>query len=276
MHRKLMLIWLSLVFWPIPPFPSDAAQRPAQEDAVFELRLGLGSSSCVDRWQALEKYLRSSGDRLRPVRQALRTASQPMRERLLLLVKFLEEDAKAGPRIQAWEREFTQIAAIPEEGKRSAGIEGLRQRLLGVISNPREPFSARLDAASFMAILVTEFAPPLTASWAREFPRLLESEDPPVRLVGAMLYARGMLFNAQAPQMGAVMPVLIKGLKGGSFEERLRAQRALFHLSSVSAEQACVDPTDPRPQRAEGIRQWEVWWAANKAKQARKKVPQHF
>ena len=276
MHRKLMLILLSLVVWPIPPFLSDAVQRPAQEAAVFQLRLGLGSSICANRWQALEKYLRSSGDRLRPLRQSLRTANPSMRARLALVVTFLEEDANARSRVQAWEREFTQIAVMQDGAKQSSELENMHRRLVNIIRDPKESFGPRLDAASFLAVLVTEFAPAPTAAWAGEFPGLLRSTDGRVRLVGAMLYARGMLFKAQAPQMGTVIPVLINGLKWDSFEERLRSQRGLFYLTSVSAEQVCADPTDPRPQRTEGIRQWEAWWAANKGKRAKDKVPQHY
>jgi hypothetical protein len=85
-----------------------------------------------------------------------------------------------------------------------------------------------------------------------------------------------MLSKSQAPEKGAVIPALIAGLRGESFEERLRSQRALFFLSSVSAEQSCVDPTDPRAQRAEGVGQWQAWWTANKGTLAREKVPQHY
>jgi hypothetical protein len=199
-----------------------------------------------------------------------------MRARLAVVVTFLEEDADAKSRAQAWEREFTQIAGIQDGAKQFSGLEGMRRRLLGIVRNGKEAFGARLDAATFMAILVTEYAPPLMATWGQEFPALLKSQDPRVRTVGALLYARGMLYNSQAPEKGAVIPVLINGLKGDSFEERLRSQRGLYFLTSVNAEQVCVDPTDPRPQRTEGIRQWEAWWATNKGKLAREKVGQHY
>jgi hypothetical protein len=276
MRRTLTLIGLSVLAWAFLPSPAGEAQRPAQEDPVFQFSLGLGSSRCADRWQALERYLRSSGDRLKPLRQSLSTASQPMRARLVPVVRFLEEDARAKSRVQSWEREFTRIAGIQDGARQSSELEGMHQRLLGIISNPKEAFGARLDAATFMAVLVTEFAPPLMATWGQDFPGFLKSQDPRVRTVGALLYARGMLFNSQAPDKGAVIPVLITGLRGESIEERLRSQRALFFLSSESAEQACVDPTDPRAQRAEGVGQWQAWWAANKGKLAREKVAQHY
>lgn len=276
MRRTLTLIGLSVLAWAFLPSPAEVAVRPAQEDPVYQLTLGLDSSSCRDRWQALERYLRSSGDRLTPLRQRLSTVSQPMRARLVPVVRFLEEDARARSRVQSWERDFAQIAGIQDGARQSSELEGMHQRLLGMINNPKEAFGPRLDAASFMAVLVTEFAPAPTAAWAEEFPTLLRSADARVRLVGAMLYARGMLFKAQAPQKGVVIPVLITGLRGESFEERLRSQRALFFLSSVSAEQSCVDPTDPHGQRAEGVAQWQAWWAANKSTLAREKVPQHY
>ncbi|MGE5850825.1 MAG: hypothetical protein ACM362_11915 [Candidatus Methylomirabilota bacterium] len=199
-----------------------------------------------------------------------------MLARLMPVVRFLEEDTRARSRVQGWDREFTQIAELQDGARQSAELEGMHRRLLGIVGNRKETFGARLDAATFMAIIVTEYAPPLMAGWGREFPGLLKSEDPRVRTVGALLYARGMLYNSQAPEKGAVIPALITGLRGESFEERLRSQRGLFFLTSLSAEQACADPTDPRPQRAEGIRQWEVWWAANKGKLAREKVAQHY
>ena len=268
----LSLSGLLLIFLPW----AAAALRPAQEDPVFQLTLGLGSSSCRDRWQALERFLRSPGDRLKPLRQSLSTVSQPMRARLVPVVRLLEEDARAKPKVQSWEREFTQIAEIQDGARQASELEDMHQRLLGIIHNPKEAFGARLDAATFMAVLVTEFAPPLMATWGQDFPRLLRGDDPRVRTVGALLYARGMLFSSQAPEKGAVIPALIAGLMGESFEERLRSQRALFFLSSVSAEQACVDPTDPRAQRAEGVRQCQAWWAANKGMLAREKVTQHY
>jgi hypothetical protein len=199
-----------------------------------------------------------------------------MRARLAPVVAFLEEDAKARSRVQAWEKEVTQIAGLQDGARQSSELDGLHRRLLNIIHDPKESFGPRLDAASFLAVLVTEYAPGPTAAWAQEFPGLLRSPDGRVRLVGAMLYARGMLFKAQAPPMGSVIPVLISGLKGDSFEERLRSQRGLFYLTSVSADQACVDPTDPRPQRTEGIRQWESWWSANKGRLAREKVAQQY
>ena len=277
MRRTLILLVLGLfgLLLLFPPWAA-AALRPAQEDPVFQLTLGLGSSSCRDRWQALERYLRSTDDRLKPLRQSLSTASQPMRARLVPVVRLLEEDARAKPKVQTWENEFTQIAGIQDGARQSSELEDMHQRLLGIINNPKEAFGARLDAATFMAVLVTEFAPPLMATWGLDFPGFLKSQDPRVRTVGAMLYARGMLFTSQAPEKGAVIPALITGLRGESFEERLRSQRALFFLTSVRAEQSCVDPTDPRPQRAEGVGQWQAWWAASKGKLAREKVPQHY
>jgi len=254
MGRWPTLLVLGIWGWLFFPAPMHAARRPAQEALVSQLTLRLGSSGCADRWQALERY----------------------RARLVLVVSFLEEDARARARVQSWEGEFAQIAAIQDGARRSAELETMHQRLLAIIHNRKESFGARLDAASFMAVLVTEFAPAATAAWAEEFPGLLRSTDGRVRLVGAMLYARGMPFKAQVPQKGTVIPVLINGLKGGSFEERLRSQRGLFYLTSVRAAQACVDPTDPRLQRTAGIRQWEAWWTANKATLAREKVAQHY
>ncbi len=276
MRRTVAVLAVGLLCWPLLSSRGETAQPPPQDDPVFPLTLGLGSPSCAERWQALERYLRSSGDRLRPLRQSLRAVNPSMRVRLALVITFLEEDASARSRVQAWEREFTQIGELQDGARQSSELEGMHQRLLNIIHDPKESFAPRLDAATFLAILVTEFAPAATAAWAEEFPGLLRSTDGRVRLVGAMLYARGMLFKAQAPQKGAVIPVLINGLKGDSFEERLRSQRGLFYLTSVSAEQACVDPTDPRPQRTEAIRQWEAWWAANKGKLAREKVAQHY
>ena len=276
MRRTVVVLTLGLLCWPLLSSRGETVQRPPQEGPVFPLTLGLGSSSCADRWQALERYLRSSGDRLRPLRQSLRTVNPSMRARLALVVTFLEEDANARSRVQAWEREFTQIVELQDGTRQSSELEGMHRRLLNIIHDPKESFGPRLDAASFLAVLVTEFAPVPTAAWAEEFPGLLRSTDGRVRLVGAMLYARGMLFKSQAPQKGTVIPVLINGLRGDSFEERLRSQRGLHFVTSVSAEQACVDPTDPRPQRTEGIRQWEAWWAANKGKLAREKVAQHY
>ena len=160
MRRTLTLIGLSVLAWAFLPSPAGEAQRPAQEDPVFQFTLGLGSSRCVDRWQALERYLRSSGDRLKPLRQSLSTVSQPMRARLVPVVRFLEEDTRARSRVQSWEREFTRIAGIQDGTRQSSELEGMHQRLLGIISKPKEAFGARLDAATFMAVLVTEFAPP--------------------------------------------------------------------------------------------------------------------
>jgi hypothetical protein len=276
MGRRLTLLVWCLLGWAFLPSPAEAAVGPAQEDPVVLLTQGLESSTCADRWQALERYLRSSGDRLAPLRQRLSTVSQPMRARLVPVVRFLEEDARARVRVQGWEGEFATMAGIPDGARQSSELEDMHQRLLGVIHNPKESFGARLDAATFMAVQVTEFAPQLMATWGQDFPGLLRSKDPRVRIVGALLYSRGMLFNSQAPQKGVVIPVLITGLRGESFEERLRSQRALFFLSSVSAEQSCVDPTDPRAQRAEGIGQWQAWWAANKDALAREKVAQHY
>jgi hypothetical protein len=199
-----------------------------------------------------------------------------MRVRLGLVVKFLEEDTRARARAQRWESEFAQIAELQDGARQSSELEAMHQRLRDICNNPKESFGARLDAATFMAIVVTEYAPPLMATWGQDFPGMLKSEDRRVRTVGALLYARGMLYNSQAPEKGAVIPVLINGLKGDSFEERLRSQRGLYFLTSVNAEQVCVDPTDPRPQRTEGIRQWEAWWATNKGKLAREKVGQHY
>jgi hypothetical protein len=272
----LTLVGLSLLGGGLLPSPAAAAQRPAQADPVVQLALGLGSTICADRWQALERYLRSSGDRLTPLRRRLSTLGPPMRARLGLVASYLEEDTRARARVQGWEGEFAQIAGIQDGARQSSELQGMHQRLVGIIYNPKESFGARLDAASFMAVLVTEFAPPLMASWGQDFPGLLRSKDPRVRTVGALLYARGMLSNSQAPQKGAVIPALIAGLSGESFEERLRSQRGLLFLSSLGAERSCVDPTDPRPQRAEGIRQWQAWWEANKGKLAREKVPQHY
>jgi len=277
MRRTLILFALSLFGLLLFFIPwAAAALRPAQEDPVFQVTLGLGSSSCRDRWEALEKYLRSPGDRLMPLRQSLSTVSQPMRVRLVPVVRFLEEGARAQSRVQTWENEFTQVAGIQDGARQSSELEGMHRRLLGIITNPKEAFGARLDAATFMAVLVTEFAPPLMATWGQDFPGLLTSEDPRLRTVGALLYARGMLFKFQAPRKGTVIPVLINGLRGESFEERLRSQRGLFFLTSVGAEQSCADPTDPRAQRAAGIGQWQAWWAANKTRLAREKVPQRY
>lgn len=276
MRGRLTLLVLVGLGWILFRPATDEGPRAAQEDPAFQVTLGLGSTSCAHRWQALEKYLRSGGDRLRPLRQSLRTVNPSMRARLTMVVTFLEEDAKARARVQSWEGEFAQIAEIQDGARQFSELEGMHRRLLKIIHDPKESFGQRLDAASFLAVLVTEFAPAPTAAWAEEFPGLLKSTDGRVRLVGAMLYARGMLFKAQAPQKGTVIPVLINGLKGVSFEERLRSQRGLFFLTSVGAEQVCVDPTDPRPQRTEGIRQWEAWWAANKGKLAREKVAQHY
>ena len=277
MRRTLILFALSLLGLLLLFLPwAAAALRPAKEEPVFQLTLGLGSSSCRDRWQALEKYLRSPGDRLMPLRQSLSTVSQPVRARLVPVVGFLEEGARAQSKVQTWENEFAQVAGIQDGARQSSELEGMHRRLLGIINNPKEAFGARLDAATFMAVLVTEFAPPLMATWGQDFPGLLRSKDPRVRTVGALLYARGMLSKSQAPEKRTVIPALIAGLRGESFEERLRSQRGLFFLSSVSAEQACVDPTDPRGQRAEGVGQWQAWWAANKGTLAREKVPQHY
>lgn len=276
MRHTVGVVALGLLCWPLLSSRAETAQGPPRADPVFPLTLGLESSSCASRWQALERYLRSSGDRLRPLRQSLRTVNPSMRARLALVATFLEEDAKIRARVQAWEGEFTQIVELRDGARQSSELEGMHRRLLNIIHDPKESFGPRLDAAAFLAVLVTELAPGSTAAWAEEFPGLLRSTDGRVRLVGAVLYARGMLFNAQAPRKGTVIPVLIDGLKGDSFEERLRSQRGLFFLTSVRAEQACVDPTDPRPQRREGIRRWEAWWAANKGKVAREKVAQHY
>jgi hypothetical protein len=113
-------------------------------------------------------------------------------------------------------------------------------------------------------------------TWAEEFPGLLRSTDPRVRLVGAHAVCARHALQGSGPPEGFRDPCADRRFTRGSLEERLRAQRGLFHLPSVSAEWACVDPTDPRPQRTEGIRQWEAWWEADKGRLAREEVAQHY
>jgi hypothetical protein len=88
--------------------------------------------------------------------------------------------------------------------------------------------------------------------------------------------AGGRLVKGQEPEKGVVIPVLIEGLRGHSFTERHRSQRALFLVTKVAPEQLCVDPTDPPAKRADGVRGWEEWWAENKGKLSREKIPAHY
>lgn len=278
MYRSVLALVVCFSCWLLLPQSPEAASLQANDEAIVDLLQGLASGNCAERWRALQSYWAARRYRFQALQQKARTVGEPIKTRLVLFIDFLESDAKAKSRVGAWEKELGKITRIRDNARRSAEQERMSRRLLGVINDPKEHFNVRLIAGSFNARLVVMVARALsaTAPWAEEMPKLLQSGDPQVRLVGAWVLAGGRLLEAQAPEKGVVIPELIGGLRGKTFAERYLSQEALVQLSNVPAEELCVDPTDPSEVRVEGIRRWETWWAENKGKIAHERIRQHY
>lgn len=278
MYRSVLALVVGLSWYLLLPQPAKAAVPQVNDEAEFELLQGLSSANCPDRERALQRYLRSDSDRFPALRKKMQTVDPPMKLRLMLIIEYLAAHADARSRIEAWEKQVERIAKTRSKARRSAELERMSRRLLGIVNDQKERFSVRLSAASFNARLVARDARALsvTAPWAEEMPKLLQSADPQVRLVGAWVFAGGRLLKAQAPEKGVVIPELISGLRGETFAERYLSQGALIQLANVPVEEFCVDPTDPSEVRVEGIRRWESWWAENRGKLAHERVRQNY
>ncbi len=254
------------------------AASVGQDDAALDALISkLASPDCGTRWAALEAFIYHLRDRsLEPLRSRVQGVNKPVQERLLQLLEDLDQSRNALSKADALANEVTRLAERRPDRQRAVELDRLRQRFLRIINDPKEPFSTRHAAAASMSVLVTEFAREATKGWRKELPKLLQSKDPQVRLIGSLVAARRGFVKGQDPRMGQVIPILIGGLRGASFDERRSAQEALLKLTNVSATQFCVDPTDAPELRAAGIRRWDEWWEQNKAKVAREKIQQHW
>lgn len=258
-----------------PGAGAAAAAVDRNQGAVDILIQKLASSDCATRWEALRNFLGSTEERLprlRALRQRVKTVDKPMQQRLLSLVEYLEQGRMARAKTDALTRETEGIVKGWDDRRRAARLDRLRQRLLHIINDPKELFSARTFAASYMAVLVHKFGAELPREWSGEFPKLLESEDPQVRLAGSFVAAGVGFPEVQGPEKGVVIPILIAGLRGASFAERSPSQGTLLRVTGANLGEFCLDPTDPPEVRAAGIRRWEQWWAQSKDRLARDKI----
>ncbi len=274
--RLFGIVGLAVLVLPCEP-REGAAGEARLRSAVNELVRGLAAAECPQRMRALSEFFAVPGresTRLGEVRKQLAGVDPTIAARVKMVLDFEELREKDWRRLDRFMEELRRISSISDPSQRTRRVNALRQRLLRIIANRNEPFGTRWGVASFMVTIATEFAPGLTSTWTQDIVQLLESPDPQVRLIGSLFAAGGMLHKGQDPKKGVVIPSLIEGLRGQSFDERDASQRELLHLANVNPDEFCLDPTDPTALRAVGIQRWETWWTQNKDALSDQRIPQ--
>jgi len=211
------------------------------------------------------------------LRQAAGAVEDSLKSRTELIIQFLEEEARLHERTRQFATQFVearfQYARDQDAAKRTAALERAGWDLLAMVTNPQEPFLMRWSAARYLSYEGARQDHADTLSWIPELPKLLGSGDTRSRLIAALLAGRRWLHREQAPEKGVVIPELIQGLSGETFQERDESYSVLVAVTERSTESFCVDPTDLPELRAKGIAVWERWWEANRDALAQERLP---
>jgi hypothetical protein len=239
--------------------PPVAAEGGAAQELVQQPQGG----TCLQRTDALRRYLAAPGDRLGALRRQATTHDE-VKEGAEPILDFLAEAAQLRPIFESdWPQRFAQAARTADPVARATALEATATDLYAVAAAPQEPVLRQLLAARALAFFAVRLGG-VDAPWTGKLLRLLEAPDARSRLVGALVIAEGRLREDQAVEKRQVIPELIAGLSGVSFAERYYAAEALTSLTGLNTEPLCVDPTAPPQPRAPGVMAWEHWWSANK------------
>lgn len=239
--------------------PPKAAEGGAAQELVQQLQGG----TCLQRTDALRRYLVAPGDRLGALRREATPIDQ-IREQTEQILDFLAEAAQLRPTFETdWPRQFAQAAGTADPAARATALEATGSNLHALAAATHEPFLRRLLAARALTFFAVRLGQ-VDAPWTRAIPQLLEAPEARSRVVGALVIAEGRLREDQVVEKRRVVPELVAGLHGTSFAERYYAAEALISLTGMKTESLCVDPTAPPQARAPGITAWEHWWSANK------------
>jgi hypothetical protein len=209
------------------------------------------------------------------LRRRVKTLDAPLRARVLMILQLREDRPKGLARIQTLMKQAGAVQKAGDKAKQAAALDRLRQRLLRVIHDPKETWTARIGAP-WLLVRVSGFAIEFEPDWGKELPRLLENPDLGVRLVGALTATDGRFPKGSDPDKSVVIRALIDGLQSDSVGARSFARGGLLSVLRQIPEGLCFDPTDPPEVRAEAIRRWEAWWTANQEQLSRETIPQKF
>ena len=256
---------------------SVRAQTAGVPDVVEKLLQGFSSPDCPRRWQAIEEYtdrmigrVQSYREPVAEVTDGLReqaTAKGPTVEQKIQMVSGYADEASAA---------FARLAKISASFDRSGSPLAVWRRglppLTKVLDDPAEPFMTRRLAAAVIAESASKSSIARNAGWSEPLPRLLTSQDPIARLLGAIIAALGGFLSNQAPTKGQVVPELLRGLDADSFAARYESTRALLTVSKQPVDRSCVDPSDRALDRVGGVQAWQAWWEQSKARLAAEKI----
>jgi len=279
MTRRLSA-WIGTLLGPLllVPLAAAAGAGDGGSEAVDSLLRGLASDRCETRLESRFNYFKSvekEAAQTAALKRRVKTLDAPLRARVGMILELMEERARGRARTQALMKQAGQVQGAGDKAKQAAALDRLRQRLLRVIHDPKEAFNARLNAP-WLLVRVSGFGLEFDPDWGKELPRLLESPDLGVRLVGALTAADGRFPKGSDPPKSVVIRVLIDGLQSDSVAARDFARRGLLDVLRMIPEGLCFDPTDPLEGRAEAIRRWEAWWTANQEQLSRETIPQIF
>lgn len=254
------------------------ATQASDEDA--KLLLGaLTSGDCASRLQAISGYFESDDNekhRNAGLKRLREKAPTTIREQLSALLVLATDERDGTSKILALTERLGRIGKLDKAG-RERELQAVRQELLRIFRDPKEPMGARL-AAPWPLVRLIRASEKDHPNWRREWAQLLEpmlrSSESSSRVVGAVTAVSKQFPEGTDPIKADVVRPLIDGLTHESVSVRGAAYRGLREAFDELPNEMCFDATDSADRRAGGVRRWEEWWKENREKLKRERLVQ--